>query len=372
MSTVLNKTNDSYWIEVAEQLSAQFASTAAEVDRLGELPKTNLTALSESGLDLAIIPEEWGGGGISYQAYGKIVFTIAQNCPATACIWLMHTGAAEGLVLLSSPERSQFFLEELKRGKRFSSALSEPTSGNQFLNPAQEAIPVEGGDWKLEGAKRFVSGSEWADYYLANVSVDKEPTFFAVERDDSVVIHDIWDSLGMRGTRSQLIGFQGTRLKKENRCGAPLRPRQGLIALGLPWLSLGIAQSAYNALNAHVQKKMLPSTGKSLAHEQWVQMEMAQAYVKLKAAKLLAEHLLQLADEFSEDTMRAGLEAKLMANQVAKEIADLSIRIGGGLAYTKALPFERHFRDAQAGGLMAYSSELCQIYIGKKELGVEA
>lgn len=369
MSKGTDKT-DSYWLGIAEELSAEFAKKAADVDRMGELPKENLIALSESGLDLAILPKEWGGGGISYRTYGKIVFAIARGCPATACIWLMHTGAAEGLVMLSSPERSRYYLEELKRGKRFASALSEPASGNLFLSPVQEAIPLPDGDWKLEGAKRFVSGSEWADYFIVNIGIEGKTTFFGVERDDSVVIHDIWDSLGMRGTRSQLIGFNGTRLKKENRCGEALRARQGLIALGLPWLSLGIAQSAYDAMRAHAEKKMLPSTGLPLGHAQWVQVEVAQAYVKLKAAKLLAEDLLRLADEHSEETNRAGLEAKLMANQVAKEIADLGIRVGGGLAYTKALPFERHLRDAQAGGLMAYSSELCQIHIGQSELRV--
>ncbi|CAK4867148.1 unnamed protein product [Aphanomyces euteiches] len=146
--------------------------------------------------------------------------------------------------------------------------------------------------------------------------------------------------------------------------------RQNLIALGLPWLSLGIAQAAYDALKQHTQEKKL-ADGKTLSHVQWIQYEIAEVHVRLKAAKLLAEHLLALADAGSAETILVSMEAKILANQIAKDVADLGLRVGGGLAYTRALPFERHLRDAQAGGLMAYSSELCRIFVGKNELNVK-
>lgn len=368
-ATAVTPTLNEHWIRLAAELSESFARTAADIDRNAVLPKDNLRRLFESGFDTAILPESKGGAGISYATFGRILFEIARGCPATACVWLMNTGAAETFVALASPEKSEFFLAEWKRGKRFANALSEPTSGNLFLNPVQEAVPLGDGDWTLEGAKRFVSGSEWADYYLINVSIEGFPAFFGVERDDTVEIHEIWDALGMRGTRSQLIGFHGTRLKAENRLLRPDGPRQNLIGLGLPWLSLGIAQAAYDALKQNAQGKSVG--GKPLSHQQWVQLETADLHIRLKAARLMAEHVLELADAGSPEADAAALEAKVLANQIAKDAADLGLRLGGGLAYTRALPFERHLRDAQAGGLMAYSSELCRLFVGRKELNVE-
>ncbi|QJD87575.1 acyl-CoA dehydrogenase family protein [Cohnella herbarum] len=369
MSTLTTRAKERYWIDLAAELSARFALTAAETDRKAELPKDNLRLLFERGLDTAILPEEKGGAGISYATFGRIVFEIARGCPSTACVWLMNTSAAESLITLSNPEKSDYYLQQWKQGRRFANALSEPSSGNLFLNPVQEATPLGDGDWSLDGAKRFVSGSEWADFFLINASIDGLPAFFGVERDETVEIHEIWDALGMRGTRSQLIGFNRTRLKAENRFGLVASTRQNLIALGLPWLSLGIAQSAYDALKAQAEGKKL-SDGKPLSHVQWIQYETAEVYVRLKAAKLLAEHLLDLADAGSEQTNVVSMEAKILANQIGKDVADLGLRVGGGLAFTRALPFERHLRDAQAGGLMAYSSELCKLFVGKNELNV--
>ncbi|RED66474.1 acyl-CoA dehydrogenase family protein [Cohnella phaseoli] len=370
MSTLISHAKEQRLIDLASELSAKFALTAAEIDRNAELPKDNLRELFERGLDTAVLPEEKGGAGISYRTFGRIVFEIARGCPSTACVWLMNTAAAESLITLSSPERSEHYLREWKQGKRFANALSEPSSGNLFLNPVQEATPLGDGDWSLDGAKRFVSGAELADYFLINASIDGQPAFFGVERDDTVDIHDIWDALGMRGTRSQLIGFRGTRLQAANRFVEAASPRQNLIALGLPWLSLGIAQAAYDALIAQAKGKKL-ADGKPLSLVQWIQYETADVHVRLKAAKLLAERLLELADEGSRETIIVSMEAKILANQIAKDAADLGLRVGGGLAFTRALSFERHLRDAQAGGLMAYSSELCRLYVAKYELGVQ-
>lgn len=368
--TVKNKVQEKQWVKRAKELSKQFAESAAQIDEQSVLPKENLKILFDEGFDTAILPKEKGGAGISYRTYGEILLQIAKGCPATACIWLMHAGAAESLIGLSSPEVSSYYLTELLNGKRFANALSEPSSGNLFLNPVQEALPVEGG-WSMDGAKRFVSGSEIADHFLVNVSIDGTPTFFGVKHDETIFINDVWDALGMRGTRSQLIEFRDTLLKSEHRSVLPKPGTQNLVTLGLPIISLGIAEAALDDLISFAKNKPLGQTGKTLAELEWIQFGIAEAHVSLKSAKLLTAHLLDLADQHSEETTSVSMEAKMLANQVAKTITDLSIRAGGGTAYTKLLPFERHFRNAQAGGLMAYSSELCHKFVGKKLLDIE-
>jgi alkylation response protein AidB-like acyl-CoA dehydrogenase len=79
-----------------------------------------------------------------------------------------------------------------------------------------------------------------------------------------------------------------------------------------------------------------------------------------------------LADQRSPDTLAAAIEAKLYANQVAPKIAELGVRVGGASGYLRQSPIQRHFRDAQAGGLMAYSVELCRDTVGKAVLQVGA
>jgi alkylation response protein AidB-like acyl-CoA dehydrogenase len=359
---------DEHWIKTAESLAAQFALTAADYDERAEIPIDNLRALWDSGLDSALLPVELGGSGMSYRAFGHVLAAITKACPSTACIWLMHVGAAVTLIALGEPETASYYAAELNAGKRFANALSEPTSGNLFLMPLQHAEPTDGG-WTLTGAKRFVSGCEIADHFLVNALVDDVPSFFGVERSDSITFVPIWDTMGMRATRSQLMSLDDTLLRADRRCRPPEPGVANPIGTGLAWMSIGVAEAALDALTAHAKGRVIPTTGESLAHMQWVQFEVAEAAVALNAARLMAEHTMWLADE-GADALGAAIEAKLLANQVAKQIAELGVRIGGASGYLRTSPIQRHFRDAQAGALMAYSVELCRDFVGKSVLGL--
>ncbi|WP_018353361.1 acyl-CoA dehydrogenase family protein [Longispora albida] len=358
------------WAERAEALAAGFARQAAELDESAQLPEDNLRALHEAGFDTAWLPEEHGGAGLSWVTFGAVLTAIARACPSTATIWLMHLGAAYGLVHMSDEDNSRFFAGELAAGKRFANALSEPTGGNLFLMPLQVAEPADGG-FVLSGAKRFVSGCEAADYLLVNALVDGVPAFFGITPDDTLKLVPIWDSMGLRATRSQLLTFDGTLLPAGRRC-VRLTDEPNPIPVGLPFLSLGVAEAALEALRAHASGRVIPTTGQPLADMQWVQFAAATEHVKLRAATLLAGQTAWLADQRSPLANPSSLEAKLLANEVAKDVAALAVRVGGGSGYLRTSPIQRHFRDAQAGALMAYSSEVCQAEIGKALFAEEA
>lgn len=361
--------SDQRWIDIANELAAGFAVDAAAYDESAETPIGNLQALSESGLDLAFIDPRHGGAGASWVTFGQVLGTVAKACPSTACIWLMHVGAAVTLISLADDDTAAFFAAELAAGKRFANALSEPTSGNLFLMPLQTAEPVEGG-FALTGAKRFVSGCEIADYFLVNALVDGVPNFFGVDRDPSITFVPIWDTMGLRATRSQLVALDGTVLREERRCRPPVADTPNPIGIGLAWLSVGVAEAALDALAQHAKGRVIPSTGQSLAHMQWVQFDVAEATVALTAAKLHAGRTVWLADQGDPGTLGAAFESKLYANQVAQQIAQLGVKVGGASGYLRTSPIQRHFRDAQAGALMAYSVELCRDAIGKATLAI--
>jgi alkylation response protein AidB-like acyl-CoA dehydrogenase len=357
------------WVERAEELAVQFAGRAPELDETAQLPVDNLLRLHEAGFDTAWLPRGYGGQGLSWLTFGRVLTVVARACPSTATIWLMHLGAAHGLVLLSEDGNAGFFARELAAGKRFANALSEPTGGNLFLMPLQTARPVRDG-FVLDGAKRFVSGCEIADYLLVNALIDDVPAFFGITPDDTLKLVPVWDSMGLRATRSQLITFEGTLLPQSRRC-TRRSDEPNPIPVGLPFLSIGVAQAALRALREHARGRVIPTTGKPLADMQWVQFAAATEHVRLKAATLLAAQTAWLADQRSPLHIPGSLEAKLLANEVAKDIAALGVKVGGGSGYLKSSPIQRHFRDAQAGALMAYSTEVCQAEIGKIVMGAD-
>ena len=168
----------------------------------------------------------------------------------------------------------------------------------------------------------------------------------------------------MRSTRSQLVSFTGTVLPDRYRCNAPEPTSANLISVGLPFVSVGIAQAALAALSGHARGRVIPATGAPLSHMQWVKFEVADVAVQLHAATLLAEQVAWLADQRSPAAMTTAVEAKLMTNEVAKAVAALGVKVGGASGYLTSSPIQRHFRDAQAGALMAYSAELCRDVVG--------
>ncbi|MFD8499173.1 acyl-CoA dehydrogenase family protein [Amycolatopsis sp. NPDC059657] len=363
--------HEAHWVAAARELATGFAATAAEFDETAEIPLANLRALHASGLDAATLPEEHGGQDLSYRTFGAVLRLLSAACPSTACIWLMHIGAAGGLVQMSTPEVAGFYAGELKAGKRFANALSEPACGNLFLLPQQIAEPAEGG-FRLTGAKRFVSGCEIADHFLVNALVDGTPAFFGHAPDDTMTYVPIWDTMGLRASRSQLVTFDGTLLRADRRCLPSTGPRPNHIAAGLAYLSLGIADAALAALTEHARSRTIPTTGQPLSDMQWLEFEAADAALRLESAAMYAGHTMWLADQNSPGFIGATVRAKPLANEAARDIAQLGVRVGGGSGYLRTSPIQRIFRDAQAGGLMAYSVEVCKAHLGKETLTAQA
>ncbi|MCP2292110.1 acyl-CoA dehydrogenase family protein [Nocardia amikacinitolerans] len=349
------------------ELAAEFRSAAADYDERAEIAVEHLIALRDAEVDRAVLPEHVGGTGLSYQVFGQLVRTLAKADPSTATIWTMHAGAGVALAEITAETLGPFFAEEFLAGKRFANALSEPASGNRFLQPQQEALPAPGG-WELTGAKRFVSGAEIADYLFVNALVDGVPTFFGVVPDATVSIIPIWDTLGLRATRSQLLSFERTVLRAEYRGRRPDAADFAVIPAGLPALSLGIADAALNALVEHASSRVI--LGAPLSHQQWVQHEVADAQTRLAAAHALYERALWQADNGIPAFLPTLGRAKYLANKVAVDVAQLGVRVGGASGYLKTSPIQRHLRDAEAGQLMAYSTEVLAGVIGREVLGV--
>jgi len=65
------------------------------------------------------------------------------------------------------------------------------------------------------------------------------------------------------------------------------------------------------------------------------------------------------------------LALKAAASEMAATVSELCMRVGGGAAYAKQGPLERHFRDARAASVMAPTTELLHDFLGKALCGQE-
>ncbi|MDC0679518.1 acyl-CoA dehydrogenase family protein [Sorangium atrum] len=356
----------------AERISALLAEHAARHDRDATFPIEGLTAMIRSPINTALLGGAAGDDAArapcSWLTFGRIVAILARGDASFATAWLMHQGALSVYRALVDPGERSRFEQAIRRGAWVGNALSEPTSGNMFLVPRQVAQKAEGG-YRLTGEKRFVTGCERADWFLTAAVCDGQPAFFLIERDDSIAIEPVWDTLGMRGTRSQIVRFQGTPLPESRRLALdPLAPNP--IPNGLGWLSVGIAEAAMAAAVAYAKERVLPPGDRPIAELQWVQFAVADMSLRLEAARALAMRTATALDAGDPSYGLLQLQSKVVANEAAVAIATSALEIAGGAGYMRTRPIERHLRDAMSGPIMALSGPAIRDIVGKALLGI--
>ncbi|WP_438040730.1 acyl-CoA dehydrogenase family protein [Sorangium sp. So ce128] len=356
----------------AERISALLAEHAARHDRDATFPIEGLAATIRSPINTALLGGAAGDDAArapcSWLTFGRIVAILARGDASFATAWLMHQGAMSVYRALADPGERSRFEQAIRRGAWVGNALSEPTSGNMFLVPRQVAQKAEGG-YRLTGEKRFVTGCEHADFFFTAAVCDGQPAFFLLERDDSIAIEPVWDTLGMRATRSQIVRFQGTLLRESRRLAVdPTAPNP--IPNGLGWLSVGIAEAAMAAAVAYAKERVLPPGDRPIAELQWVQFAVADMSLRLEAARALAMRTAAALDAGDPSYGLLQLQSKVVANEAAVAIATSALEIAGGAGYMRSRPIERHLRDAMSGPIMALSGPAIRDIVGKALLGV--
>ncbi|MCP3143210.1 acyl-CoA dehydrogenase family protein [Pyxidicoccus xibeiensis] len=354
---------DTDLLNEAEQLAALVAEHAAKHDRDSTFPEEGRAAIVRSPLNTMLLD------GASWQTFGRVLATLCRADASFGTAWLMHQGAGTSFMALVNAAERAAFDTGFRQGAWFGNALGEPTSGNLFLMPLQQARRVEGG-WRLSGAKRFVSGGEHAKYLLTSAICDGRPCFFIVDKDASVRVEEIWDPMGMRATRSQLLHFQDTLLPESRMLR--LDPSQpNAVSAGLPWISIGIAEAAMGFAIQYAKERRLPPENKPLAELQWAQFSVADMSLRLEAARSLAMRSASATDARAPDFPILQMQAKVVANEAAVSIANAALELAGGSGYLRSRPLERYVRDAMSGPLMAWSGAVTRDFLGKALLGLQ-
>ena len=115
----------------------------------------------------ALVPEAYGGAGLSTRLFARMVEAIAYYDGALALTVASHNSLATGHILLAGSEaQKEAFLPKLASGEALGAwGLTEPGSGSDAAALKTKAEKVEGG-WRLNGTKQFISGGGVNDIYV--------------------------------------------------------------------------------------------------------------------------------------------------------------------------------------------------------------
>ena len=365
------------------------AADAGAVDVEARFPRTAIDELARAGLLGLGLPQSLGGAGGGPVEFVRVAESIAGACASTGMVYVMHVVGAQTL-LAGASDHSEAgstkgaALAAMAAGRHLTTlAYSDRGSRGHFW--AQVSHAVRAGDGVVVDAdKTWATSAGHADSYVLAVGAPDtgdplSTELYLVPSDaEGVTIPGHFDGLGMRGNASAPLQVRGLRLSPQQRLGGERSGFALMMTATLPWFTLGsaacsvgIAAAALDAAIAHAGRSRLDHEGASLAQVPAVRARLAYARVRLRESRALVHEVAAAVAADDPSAQEGVLAVKASAAEMAIEVSDLAMRVGGGAAYSKHGPLERHLRDARAAAVMAPTTELLHDFLGKAITGQE-
>ena len=362
------------------------AARAGRVDRDAQFPRASVAELAAAGALGLAVPEPFGGAGGRPAEIAATIERVAGACASTGMVLVMHIVAVRTLAAGAGESGGpiQDALAAAARGLHLSTlAYSERGSRGHFWAQVSRARPYDGGV-AIDADKSWATSAGEADSYVLACGApgSDEPLatdLYLVPADaPGIEVAAPFDGLGMRANASAPLRIRDLRVTADRRLGGPGAGFGLMMQATLPWFvlgsaacSVGIAGAALDAAIAHARGARLEHLGSSLADIPGVRARLAEAKTRHAQARAYLFAVAEAIEQGAPDAQTGVLALKAAAAEMAVEVTDLCLRIGGGAAYSKHGPLERHFRDARAASVMAPTTDLLYDFLGKALCGQE-
>lgn len=349
---------------------------AVKIDREHYFPRELIKPMADLGFLGATVPPELGGAGLSQVAYCIIVEELAAACASTAIILSAHHSLCTWPVFeFGTKTQHETFLRPLAEGRHLGCfALSEPGSGSDAAAMTC-TVKKDGNDYIVQGTKNWITNGPEADTAVLFAMQDSSKGHRGV----TAFVHPMnlpgitrgkhEDKLGIRGSPTCAISYEGVRLKAEHRLGEEGQGFKVAMATlnggrtGVAAQAVGIARAALR--DALQYSKERRAFGKMIHEHQSIQNYLADMVTRVDASRYLTLSAARLKDQGLEFSRQAAM-AKLYASECAVEVALKGIQIHGGYGYVTDYPAERHLRDAKITEIYEGTSEIQRIVIGSR------
>jgi alkylation response protein AidB-like acyl-CoA dehydrogenase len=351
---------------------------AMQWDEQQTFPREVFSELGRLGLMGVVVPEEYGGSGLSYLEYVAIVSEIAAVCGGIGLSVAAHNSLCTGHILAFGDEtQKKKWLPGLASGELLGAwGLTEANTGSDAGNMRCTAVR-DGDEWVINGAKNWITHGISGQIAVV-VTRTGEPrtrnnaTAFVVERGTPGFTGGKKENkLGMRASETAEMIFDQCRIPDANRLGEVGDGfRQALAVLdggriSIAALSLGIAKGAMEAALAYSKERH--QFDQPISNFQGISFKLADMATEIAAAELLT---LQAADRKNKHlpVTREAAMAKYYASEVAVRVATDAVQIFGGYGYTKDFPVEKYYRDSKLCTIGEGTSEIQKIVIAREVL----
>ncbi len=349
-----------------------------EWDNAQTFPVEVFKKLGELGLMGAVVPQEYGGSGMSYNEYVTVVSEIAKICGSIGLSVAAHNSLCTNHILMfGNEEQKKKWLPKLATAEWIGAwGLTEHNTGSD-AGGMNTTAKKDGDYWILNGAKNFITHA-----ISGNVAVviartgekgtSRNMTAFVIEKGTpGFSSGKKEDKLGMRASETAELIFSNCKIHQDNVLG---NVGEGFIQamkildggrISIASLALGIAKGAYEASVKYSKER--EQFGKSISEFQAIAFKLADMATDIEAAELLIFEAADLKDRHKEVTKVSAM-AKYYASEVSVRVSTDAVQIFGGYGYTKDFPVEKYYRDSKLCTIGEGTSEIQKLVISREIL----
>ena len=347
-------------------------------------PTEFINELTEAGFLGALIPEEYGGSGLSLRAAAVILEEInAAGCNASqghAQMYIMGTLLRHG-----SEEQKRKYLPEIAAGRIRLQAfgVTEPSTGSDTTQLKTRATR-DGNSYIINGQKVWTSRALYSDMML--LLARTTPADQTQKRSDglSVFLIDLSEKnqgkgLDIRPIKAMInhntteVFFDNFRIPADSLIGEEGRGFRyildGMNAERILVASEAVGDGRYFIKKAVSYANERVVFGKPIGQNQAVQFPIARAWAELEGADLVCRRAAALFDAGKECGADANI-AKLLASEAAWKAAETCMQTYGGFSYAREYEIERKWRDTRLFQIAPISTNLILGYVGQHVLGM--
>jgi acyl-CoA dehydrogenase len=354
------------------------------VDRERAYPEEFVAALTKAGFLAALIPEDYGGSGLTMSAAIAIMEEIqACGCNGAGCHAQMYT---MGTVLRhGSAAQKARYLPAIASGELRLQAfgVTEPTSGTDTLSLRTTAVRDGNDSYVINGQKIWTSRAEYSDLML--LLARTTPRDQVKKRTDglSVFLVDMREVKGkgltIRPIRTMMnhatteVFFENMRVPAENLIGTEGEGFRYILS-GMNAERILIAAECIGDAKWFIQKATAYAGervvfGRPIGQNQGVQFPIARSYINMRAAELMVREAAALYEANKDCGAEANM-AKHLAAEASWAAADMCLQTHGGFGFAEEFDIERKFRETRLYTVAPISTNLVLSYIAEHVLGL--
>ncbi|MFH1372263.1 MAG: acyl-CoA dehydrogenase family protein [bacterium] len=348
---------------------------AEEFDEKAATPPELIKECAELGYFGFMVPEEYGGAGLSTVTFMGVLEEISAACAGFGILLSVHNSlCCEIVKCFGTDALKKKYLPAMAAGEKIGAyCVTEPNAGTDLASISCSATD-KGDHYLLDGTKTFVTNAAHAGVLIVFVKTDPDAghkglSCFVVDKDsDGITLGKNEHKCGLKASDLREISFADVRVPKDNllgNLGDGFRMAVTILNSGRIGVSFQATGMARSALTESIKySKERKQFGQPIANFQAIQFKLADMATRIDAGRLLGYRAAMLKDA-GVPCHRESSMAKLFCSQTANFVCNEAVQIHGGYGYMKEYAVERYFRDARVTEIYEGTTEAQKMVISR-------